>query len=97
MKNAKNVMNTIPLTFDEHQIKRSVIGGNSLKDSNTLNISVIVLNSQGSFYKMQMFENLCSCNFASIISVEPNAQSTYIDEVNKKFPKVKTIVPLEET
>ena len=53
-----NAMNTIPLTFNEHQISRTVIGGRENNSENTLNISVILLNGSGSHFKVNIFENL---------------------------------------
>ena len=88
-------MNTIPLTFDEHQINRTVIGGRQNDSADCLNISVILLNSSGSHFKLQLFENLLSCNFQSIISIENDASNFSIDDVSKRFPTVKFIIPLE--
>ena len=89
-------MNTIPLTFDEHQINRTVIGGRSNNAPGCLNISVILLNRRGSHFKLKLFENLISCNFESIISIENDASSFSIDDVSKRFPFVKFIIPLEK-
>ncbi|MCR4733446.1 MAG: hypothetical protein K5829_00355 [Treponema sp.] len=89
-------MNTIPLTFDEHQINRTVIGGRQNDSLDCLNISVILLNSSGSHFKLQLFENLLSCNFHSIISIENDASNFSIDDVSKRFPSVKFIIPLEK-
>lgn len=95
-KDAGIAMSTIPLSFDEHQINRTVIGGKSVKAEKTLNISVILLNSSGSHFKLQLFESLLACNFHSIISVENDANNYSIEDVSKKFPEVKFIVPLEK-
>lgn len=96
MKNAGCVMNTIPLTFDEHQINRTVVGGQGDRPQNALNISVILLNTTGSHFKVQLFENLLSCNFCQIVSVEHDANNFALDDLLKKFPTVKFIVPLEK-
>ena len=89
-------MNTIPLTFDEHQINRTVIGGRQNESAECLNISVILLNSSGSHFKLQLFENLLSCNFQTIVSIENDASNFSIDDVSKRFPTVKFIIPLEK-
>lgn len=86
----------IPLTFDEHQINRTVIGGKPNRNADALNISVILLHSSGSHFKLQIFENLIACNFKSIISVENDAKNYSIEDVSKKFPEVRFIVPLEK-
>ena len=49
-------MNTIPTTFDEHQITRTIIGGKPNVTPDVLNISVILLNKSGSHF---VDENLC--------------------------------------
>lgn len=90
-------MNTIPSTFDEHQISRTVIGGIENYAEDSLNISVILLNNSGSHFKIPMFENLLKCNFQSIISVEHNPNNFSIDDVSKKFPQIKFIVPQEKS
>ena len=89
-------MNGIPLTFSEHQINRTILGGPKTIDPAALNISVILLNSSGSHFKLHMFENLLQCNFQTIVSVEHDS-SNFTDEVSKRFPMIKFIVPLEKT
>ena len=42
-------MNTIPITFNEHQINRTVLGGWTNTDPDALNISVILLNGYASY------------------------------------------------
>ena len=90
-------MNSIPLTFDEHQINRTVLGGRKNYNENALNISVILLNSMGSHFKIHLFENLIACNFKSIVSVEKDACSYNIEDISRKFPEIKFIMPLEKT
>lgn len=91
-------MNTIPLTFNEHQINRTIFGGKQNNDKNALNISVILLNSSSGIFKNCLFENLLQCNFCSIICVEQKfSNSTSIDNLSKKFPTVKFILLLEDS
>ncbi|MCR4579939.1 MAG: hypothetical protein K5681_06295 [Treponema sp.] len=90
-------MNSIPLTFDEHQIKRTVIGGSVNTAADCLNISVILLNTSGSHLKTHVFENLLECKFQSIVSVEHEAGNFSLDDMSKKFPSIKFIIPLEKT
>ena len=89
-------MNIIPLTFDEHQIKRRVIGGLEYVGSDALNISVILLTTSASHFKYHVFENLIACKFNSIVSIENNAENFSTDDIVKKFPSVKFIMPLEK-
>jgi len=90
-------MNAIPVTFDEYQINRTVIGGKTNDSPDALNISIILLNTSGSHFKLNVFENLLKCNFKSIISIENDASNTSIEDISRKFPTVKFIIPLEET
>ena len=90
-------MNTIPLTFDEHQIDRAVLGGRVRNNDFALNISVILLNSRGSQFKIHLFENLIACKFKSIVSIEKDGSSFNLEDISKKFPEIKFIIPVEKT
>ena len=90
-------MNTIPLTFDEHQINRTVIGGRTNTAPGSLNISVILFNSGGTHFKINNLENLLGCNFNAVICIERKNDNFSIEDVAKKFPKIKFIIPKEET
>lgn len=89
-------MSFIPSTFDEHQINMTVLGGKVNESADALNISVILLNSCASHLKLNVFENLLGCKFRSIISVEYNHASYSIEDISRKFPDIKFIIPLEE-
>lgn len=89
-------MSSIPSTFNEHQIDRTVIGGIENFSETSLNISVILLNNSGSHFKLNLFENLLSCNFQSIVSIEHDPNNYSIDDVSRKFPAIKFIVPQEK-
>jgi len=89
-------MNTIPLTFNEHQVNRTILGGKEPAPENATSVSVILLNKTGSQFKLQIFEELLKCNFYSIISIEPDADNYNIDEVSRRFPQVKFIIPHTE-
>ena len=90
-------MNTIPLTFNEHQIKMTILGGLVNKDDSALDVSVILLNSMSDLLKPQIFESLLQCNFRSVISVEHNRENSNLEELSRKYPFIKFLVPLEET
>lgn len=90
-------MNIIPTTFDQVQIERTVIGGRKNTSSQAMNISVILINKSGSQFKYDVFENLINCNFRDIICIENNTKTFYLDDVSKKFPSVKFIIPKEKT
>lgn len=96
-KSAGNAMNIIPSIFDEHQIKRTVIGGQQDTSEKKINLSLILLNSNGSHLNLNIFENLVKCKFDSIISIEHDSDNYSLDDITKKFPSVKFIIPLEPT
>lgn len=90
-------MNTIPSTFNEHIINRTIIGGMENSSPDSLNISVILLSSEQNQFKTQTFENLRSCKFHSIISIEKDSKNFAIYEITKKYPEIKFIIPQEPT
>ena len=71
------------------------IGGQINTSQELLNISVVLLNSNGSHLRMQTLENLVSCGFKNVISVEPNSDSFNLEEMTTHFPSVKFIIPQE--
>lgn len=90
-------MNTIPTTFDEHQINLSELGGRVENQKAALNMSVILLNTNGSYFKDSLLETLLNCNFRSIIAVEINSKNHSVEDLSRKYPSIRFIVPLEET
>lgn len=90
-------MSFIPSTFDEHQINMTVLGGKVSNSPETLNISVILLNSSASHLKFNVFENLLGCHFRSIISIEHDSENVSTEDISRKFPDIKFFIPLEKT
>lgn len=88
-------MSTIPTAFNQHQVSTTIIGGKLPNKDASLNISVVLLNSGKSHLRDELFENLLACNFASIVSVEKNTQSYGIEDLTKKYPMIKFILPQE--
>ena len=88
-------MNTIPLTFNQRQINRTVLGGKESVPDARLAVSVILLNKGGSHYRIQNLENLVKCGFESIISFESDPDNYNIEDFAQRFPCVRFIVPLE--
>lgn len=90
-------MNTIPLTFNERQIKRTVLGGTSApKTAEKLPLSVILLSRSGSAFRVNNLDKLLPMGFKQIVSVESPAVNYNLDELAKRYPSVKFIVPQEE-
>ena len=89
-------MSFIPSTFDEHQINRTVVGGRVNNSPSALNISVIFINTSASHLKLNVFNNLLGCNFHQIISIEHDSANFATEDISKKFPEIKFIIPLEE-
>ena len=97
MKNAESAMNTIPLTFNEHQIKRTVLGGTQTMQGFKMNVSVIMINDSGIQSYVQTVKRLISCGFKSIVWAEPSKYNFNIEGISRQFPTVKFVVPLEES
>ncbi len=89
-------MNTIPLTFNEKQIERTILGGTEKNPFASHPVSVIVLTREISHYKNQIFESLMKNGFESIISVEHHIENYSIDELSRTYPCVKFIIPHEK-
>lgn len=88
-------MNSIPLTFDERQINRVILGGSDFPPDVKLNVSVILLNSRGSQFRFPVLESLSKCGFKSIVSIENDPENFKIEMLSRRFPSVKFIIPLE--
>ena len=95
-ENAGLAMNTIPSTFSEYEINRTVLWGRQQNKNVSMDISVIMLNKSGSHLKTQTLEILLSCGFKSIVLVEPDSQNYNIDEISRRYPTVKFVIPLEK-
>ena len=93
---AGSVMNTIPLTFNEKQIERTILGGTEKNPYASHPVSVVVLTREISHYKNQIFESLMKNGFESIISVEHHTDNYSIDELSRTYPCVKFIIPHEK-
>lgn len=89
-------MNTIPLIFNEKHIDRTIIGGSEKNPFVSHPISVIVLTREISHYKNQMYESLMKNGFESIVSIEHHVENYAIEELSKKYPCVKFIIPHEK-
>jgi len=96
MEFAESVMSRIPSTFNSHQISTTIIGGQIVNKESPLNISVVLLNNGNHILREEIFENLLACNFASIVSVEKNNQGYGIEDLTKKYPQIKFILPQEQ-
>ncbi len=88
-------MNTIPLIFNERQVNITVLGGQQAVPEPRMNVSVILLNGSGSNFRVQSLENLLKCGFRSIVSVEPDPGDFNIEDISRRYPSVKFIIPLE--
>lgn len=91
-------MNTIPLIFNEKQLKRTVIGGTefSAPVKQCLPISVILLNRDVGHYKSQTLQFLSTFKFKSIVSVEQSIDNYALERFANTYPHVKFLIPLEE-
>ncbi len=85
----------IPSTFNEYEINRTVLWGRGEKPDFQLDITAILLNRSGSHLKTQIFDSLIQCGFRSVVSVEPDSESFNIEEISRRYPSVKFIIPRE--
>lgn len=89
-------MNTIPLTFNERQINRTVIGGKENNSKSAIPVTCIVLVRGGNQYRTRVFENIDRLNFSEVISVERKSAGNISEQLSHSFPKVKFITALDD-
>jgi len=89
-------MNTIPSIFNARQINRTVLGGTERPAKITMPVTCIVLMRSGSTFRSRVLENVLSCGFESVITVEQKSKSCNTDQLSRLFPQVKCIVALDD-
>lgn len=89
-------MSSIPVTFNERQIKRVVLGGEQPGRNVKLSLSVLLLSRSGSPFRSQNLDQLLSIGFSDIISVECSAENYGLEDISRKYPSVKFIAPEEK-
>lgn len=89
-------MNTIPLYFNQREIKRTVLGGKVKSPNQKMNASAIILNSSWSVYRANFIEALVKCGFNEIISIETSVVNYNLEDFSQRFPFVKFVIPLEK-
>lgn len=89
-------MNTIPLIFNERQINRTILGGRESPPDVKLPLGVLLLNGKGSQFRSAVLERLLKMGFEQIVSLEKNHENYNINELSRKFPSVKFVIPLEK-
>ena len=94
-KNAVPVMNTIPLIFNERQIKRTTLGGAVDKNGARMPVSALLLSRGGKHYRSKMLNVLVQCGFESIVTIETDPKSYNIENMAAQYPQVKFVVTLE--
>ncbi len=88
-------MNSIPVTFNERKLRRTVLGGTA-RTEEKLPLSVILLNRNGSTFRTSNLENLEYFGFRKIVCIENTAVNYNLEDISRRFPHVKFIVPYEE-
>lgn len=88
-------MNIIPSIFNARQINRTVLGGTEPPEKVTMPVTCIVLMRGGCQYRSRVLENVLSCGFERIISIEQQSKSCNTDQLSRQFPEVKFIIALE--
>jgi GT2 family glycosyltransferase len=85
-------VNTIPLTFNEKESKRTILGGTEALQNVQLPVSAVLLNNGTNQYRDSVLENLLDNGFESIISIETASDNYRIEDLSRRFPEVKFIV-----
>ena len=93
---AENAMNTIPSTFNARLINRTLIGGRQNNPNEKFNAAAVLLNSNGSHLRPHVFDNLLACGFRNIVSVEPHTDNYNLEDLSRRYPSVKFLIPLEK-
>ena len=88
-------MNSIPSVFNQRVISRSVIGGHEKCPNIRMKAAVVLLNRQWSPSREKSLGILLGEGFEEVISVELNPDNYSIEDVSRRFPSVKFIIPLE--
>ena len=87
---ARDVMSTIPTTFNEMLPSYTVIGGRERLASTGL--SAILLNRSRRYTRRNLFYDLEKTGFDYIISIEPSPPAYDIDELAAHFPFVRFVL-----
>lgn len=89
-------MSITPIIFNEKKVPHTIVGGKTRKtDENEEDLTVILLNRGGRYYRSAVFQNLENAGFTSIISIELSREPYDIENLSIRFPSVKFLVPLE--
>ena len=88
-------MNSIPVTFNERQLKHTVLGGTAHSEEK-IPLSVILLNRNGSTFRSSNLTNLDYFGFRKIVCIENAAVNYNLEDISKRYPHVKFIVPHED-
>ena len=89
-------MNSIPLIFNERQIKRTSLGGIFDRNNARMPVSAVLLSRGGKHYRAKMLDVLVQCGFESVVSIETDPESYNIEDMSSRYPTVKFIVTLEK-
>lgn len=89
-------MNTIPSIFNQREINRTILGGSEVCPNIRMDASVVLLNNSWSPSRLKSLEAMLDCGFKDVISIERNPNNYNIEDISRRFPSVKFIIPLEE-
>lgn len=90
-----HVMNTIPLIFNERKVKCTIFGGTEMPPLVNMKVAVILLNGNSAHYRTGQLHELLKMGFGEVISIECSAENYSIEEISRRFPSVKFVIPLE--
>lgn len=87
---AQDVMNTIPITFNDTMPSYTAVGGTGRGASTGL--SAVILGRGGRYPRRTMFQELAKVGFDYIISIEGPQERYDVEELSGRFPQVRFIL-----
>lgn len=98
-------MSTIPLIFNEYNIKRTILGGLQPNDNETigmlsekkttLSTGIVLLTRSGIQYRTNTLDFLLQHGFSDIVCIENSTESYLIEEISQRYPTIKFVIPQE--
>ncbi len=82
-------MSTIPSTFNQRQINKTILGGVQENTKVLFPVSCIVIKRTINQYRGRVFKNLLAVGFEKIISVEQFSPNFNTEQLSQEFPEVK--------
>lgn len=86
-------MSTIPTTFDQNQVERTVLAGKEEPEIVRTPLAVILLCRNGAALRSRNLQLLLSTGFRKIVSIEVGGFNYKLAELSRRYPSVTFIIP----